>query len=104
MASWCWYGRFCSFHVPYLSLSACPGTYLSELVQGTEEAENGFFFPLELFLCQFSFLNWITGSSEEHEYWHREEEETRKEKRGAGLHISGAASHYIGLAAMVTHC
>lgn len=63
------------------------------MVPGTEEAENGFFFPLELFLCQFSFLNQITGSSEEPERWNMKGEETYKEKRAAGPHISVAAGH-----------
>lgn len=62
MASWCSYERF--YFSPYSTLVplACPETGLKEVVQGTEEAENGFFFPLELFLCQFSFLNWIRGT------------------------------------------
>lgn len=93
MASWRSYGRFysspCSIFVP----SAGPDTGLKESVQGTEEAENGFFFPLDSLLCHFSFLNWIRGSSEEHECWYREKEETCKEKTGVGLHISVATHH-----------
>lgn len=75
--------------LPILQLvpPACPETGLKESVHRTEEAENRFFFSLELFLYQFSLLNWIRGNSEEHECW-REKEDTWKEKTGEDISVA----------------